>query len=448
MAEGPLKDAEAPLAPPLTGGPLGTRLLREAASLLERAAQAAEADEAAASAERARAAALAAELELVVATGKSREATLAAELAAEREARARLAAELAELKARIAEEAAAGAASAPTTSAASAPAAAMSARPSSAPDAAASIEALSAENARLLARTQQYCALIEKQQKRIKEDENRLRMFGAKASKAQVAVDGPSKRRRLSGGKGTPVRRASSGNGESPMNKKRPLEDPNLVGCEVAPGHAKVPSRPGDKHVSPNLRRTQSAPLAIGKLGEGADAEVEQNPSNTLQDLDGVPGLRIYELRPKGSAGAPAAVSPNAGAAKCTAAPLQSSGPSSPDAPPVPAPPAAHAVPFRAVRAEGRVAALANEGEKGAPCRCVVRDKASRQRLQGFDCEHCRSFYNATGGCGPAPSGAPQVARLASKASRHRFEHPPVSTPPGFWDLSFPHDNGQAHGGA
>lgn len=72
----------------------------------------------------------------------------------------------------------------------------------------------------------------------------------------------------------------------------------------------------------------------------------------------------------------------------------------------------------RAVRAEGS----SREQEAEVPCRCVVRGKAQRMALKGFDCEQCRNFYAATKLPGPKPD---------LKASRHRMGHAPSETPPG-----------------
>lgn len=95
--------------------------------------------------------------------------------------------------------------------------------------------------------------------------------------------------------------------------------------------------------------------------------------------------------------------------------------------PPVPA---AQVPTAQTVRARAVDLVAAAKGQKGViPCRCVVRKQSMRNKLQGFDCELCRGFYNATG---------QRAATAPMKSSRHRFEHPPVSTPPGFWDLSFP----------
>lgn len=97
----------------------------------------------------------------------------------------------------------------------------------------------------------------------------------------------------------------------------------------------------------------------------------------------------------------------------------------------MPPPPPPHAVP-REVRAGGRIAAPAAPQKGQVLCRCVVRGKEARLGLKAFDCDQCQAFYKATG---VAVSSKPPVRA----ASRHRFEHAPTSTPPGFWDLSFPH---------
>mmetsp|Transcript_61786 Transcript_61786/g.201586 ORF Transcript_61786/g.201586 Transcript_61786/m.201586 type:complete len:505 (-) Transcript_61786:56-1570(-) len=94
-----------------------------------------------------------------------------------------------------------------------------------------------------------------------------------------------------------------------------------------------------------------------------------------------------------------------------------------------------------AIRAEGRmqIVAAATEVKGGVPCRCVVRKRDARLALKAFDCEQCRDFHKATGLVPIAHADAGAVAwRAGPSASRHRFEHAPTNTPPGFWDLSFP----------
>lgn len=81
------------------------------------------------------------------------------------------------------------------------------------------------------------------------------------------------------------------------------------------------------------------------------------------------------------------------------------------------------------VRAEGNLA-LTSKIKEGVPCRCgVVRGKAQRGALKGFDCEQCQSFYAATKQTGPKPDDL--------KASRHRSDHAPTCTPPGHRSCHF-----------
>ena len=76
------------------------------------------------------------------------------------------------------------------------------------------------------------------------------------------------------------------------------------------------------------------------------------------------------------------------------------------------------------VRAEGHSALTSSKVKESVPCRCgVVRGKAQRSGLQGFDCEQCRNFYAAT-------KAVPKADDL--KASRHRSNHAPTCTPPGW----------------
>merc|ERR1712217_1006588 len=91
----------------------------------------------------------------------------------------------------------------------------------------------------------------------------------------------------------------------------------------------------------------------------------------------------------------------------------------------------------------GKVAfAAAAVPRGGMPCRCVVRNREVRLGLPGFDCEMCRSFYGAVAGTIDGTGAmAERAARACRAASRHRLEHAPVCTPPGFWDLSFPQEH-------
>lgn len=96
-------------------------------------------------------------------------------------------------------------------------------------------------------------------------------------------------------------------------------------------------------------------------------------------------------------------------------------------------------VPFRppSIRAEGRAAAVEPPPVPNElPSRSVVRGRAARLALPAFDCDQCRDFYLATGILATNCVGGPR----GPQASRHRYKHAPTSTPPGFWDLSFPLD--------
>lgn len=64
----------------------------------------------------------------------------------------------------------------------------------------------------------------------------------------------------------------------------------------------------------------------------------------------------------------------------------------------------------------------------------VVRNKAERAKLKAFDCEQCRSFYDAM-----SDMGLPEEnrRRLVNACSRHRARFEPHDTPPNFWDMGF-----------
>lgn len=80
----------------------------------------------------------------------------------------------------------------------------------------------------------------------------------------------------------------------------------------------------------------------------------------------------------------------------------------------------------------------------------VVRGKAERKKLHGADCECCRGFYQAVGPLpkptGPLWDGSPRaltteelIADNIQEFSRHRHAGlEPTSTPPGYWDTTFP----------
>eukprot|EP01134_Creolimax_fragrantissima_P001556 CFRG1556T1 len=61
----------------------------------------------------------------------------------------------------------------------------------------------------------------------------------------------------------------------------------------------------------------------------------------------------------------------------------------------------------------------------------VVRGKDKRNKLKGYDCDGCRKFYENV-------KGDLTSAQRKQMISRHRHASSPPSTPPGFWDLTFP----------
>ncbi|EGG16959.1 hypothetical protein DFA_07940 [Cavenderia fasciculata] len=61
----------------------------------------------------------------------------------------------------------------------------------------------------------------------------------------------------------------------------------------------------------------------------------------------------------------------------------------------------------------------------------VIRNQEERQQLQGYECEHCKEFYDAVLG------DDYDKKLLLNQCSRHRKDYTPPSTPPGFWDFSF-----------
>ena len=57
--------------------------------------------------------------------------------------------------------------------------------------------------------------------------------------------------------------------------------------------------------------------------------------------------------------------------------------------------------------------------------RAVVRDKAQREAMEGFECSQCECFYKATG---------QHLPNLCDKSSKHKYFKPPPATPAGFWE--------------
>ena len=106
-----------------------------------------------------------------------------------------------------------------------------------------------------------------------------------------------------------------------------------------------------------------------------------------------------------------------------------------------------------------------NPTTKGFKHQSVVRQKEDRAKLQGFECEDCKRFYDALERWGAvAIGGLPECqhhngavgiqgqrqagvehtrVELRGEVSRHRYLYEPPLTPNGFWDLGFdtPPDN-------
>lgn len=510
--------APLPSAHPAVGA-AAAPALREAASLLARAAEAAEAEAAAAAAARARASALEAELraeaaaarareaelqaaaaaahlhrgaleaelEATAAASRGREAILGAELAAERAERGRLAAEL--VSTMQAAAAANGATEVGCTGGVRVgDTSACGTRDDEG-------GRLAAENARLSAKVQAYRALIQKQQRIIREHEARLHTYGMRALSA---VRGQRKRRCLSIGGGYNKRSTVVDNdvaepkdaARSPVLRP-PLADSPACVKEVttvdlvesaidaaavnkpAPHPEQVaaatatPTEVTQEQLDPTSKgEVEDFPIVLHSAhpelptadalvvpdsrsradNNDATSTVATAATRPRADLVQVPGLRILEIAgPRGHAGRTRGCGP-ANGPRCpplAAATVAGAGSGNETAAvksvdvECPAP--------RVVRAEGLAAAAAMAvPPSGVPCRCVVRNKEARLGLQAFDCEQCRGFFNATCSVGGKGSSVAAVAaraawRTALRASRHRFEHAPTSTPPGFWDLSFPH---------
>lgn len=65
------------------------------------------------------------------------------------------------------------------------------------------------------------------------------------------------------------------------------------------------------------------------------------------------------------------------------------------------------------------------------PHKQVIRKKAERAALPGYDCLECEQYYHAIGNV------IPKNVQI-QKCSRHRSAYVPYETPDDFWNLSFP----------
>jgi len=428
-------------------GGAASHALRQAVALLAQAAEACDAESDAATTAAARVAALESELEAAgasararradleaaTAAARARESALRAELAAQREHCVRLTVELTAARTQLAAlgQAAPDAATAPAD-----------AYPRSAPSGGVDDEGggrAAAENVRLTAKVQSYRTVIQKQQRIIREHEARLHAYGARALSA---ARGHKRRRMSCSSRGAGV--LSPEAGAAKAGEPSGAADEPVVGGGVAidvttsgtqnDGHRFLQTpEPGGGEACSQRVDWQEA--------EVVDAEGEHPPALEVRDQQPLPPLTDAAL-----AGGPE-VSPHecniwrtasTTVFKSSPASEKTRGQTGQSAANLAR--AASAQDVMVVRARGIVAAeAAGAAPSGPPCRCVVRGKDARAALQGFDCEHCRGFYRATSGLGNGQACGQQSHRHAApKASRHRLEHAPTTTPRGFWDLSFP----------
>lgn len=373
-------------------------MLRDAAALLTRAAEAAEADEMKAASARARELAARAELEATVAAMRAKEASLAAELASEREVRCRLASELTserEMRTQLDNELAILRA-APTGDNAGRQ------RPAD------NIARLVADNAKLLAQNRHLRGAFEKLRQKVKSKVTFHKALPdvAKSSPppASAAVDDVA----AAGRPGKRQRRSVAGMFSSQGNGGKAVEQRAVPGLRVY-------------RLNRTIADCTLAAAAVPKPGGASDAEARSFPSKAVDDGEHSRNPKNFDVLETPAAPLAAVT----GQRERLAADAE-----------------AGVVGQREVRAEGRVAAAAmGMPPLGAvPCRCVVRGKQERAALQGYDCEECRKFYSATGVAPKMDATGLQrgMTRFAPKSSRHRYEHAPTNTPPGFWDLSFP----------
>jgi len=448
----PPNTADGPRPP----GGAASHALRQAVALLGQAAEACDAESDAAAAAAARVAALESELEAAgasararradleaaTAAARARESSLRAELAAQREHCVRLTAELTAARAQLAASGQA-VSDAATTAADLFPRSA----PCGAGDEGGSRAA--AENVRLAAKVQSYRTVIQKQQRIIREHEARLHAYGARALSA--AARGHKRRRMSCSSRGAGVPLADAGATEN-GDPSRAADEP-VVGGDIVLVDETKPGLQNDGH-----RFLQTPEPAGGEACsqrvEGQEAEVVNGTGehgHFPQVGDPEPPPPPPPPPPPFADAAPVAVPEMAphdwnvhrttSIATFKLSPAGEKTKGQPGQSTANVARAASAPDVMVVRARGIVAAeVAGAAVSGPPCRCVVRGKDARAALQGFDCDQCRGFYQATGGLGNGQAcGQQSRPRAVTKASRHRLEHAPTTTPRGFWDLSFPH---------
>jgi len=478
--------------------------LREAAVLLARASEAAEADAAAAAAARSRAVALEAELEAAAASARAcqaeldaanaaaraRESALRAEIASEREGRAELMAELAQLRAAQAASTSASADAAIT--AGEDRVVAENARLTARAQAYQKViqkqlRVIKEHEARLHAYGARALSAAHKHSKRrrlssgtgpgqvdspVKEAVHNSRGGTAEGPAADANAGGA---RAVEAGQDegvvvvledpvTPARSAAVGDASPrvwPAGQDACADEG--AGAATAEPSTRSPAKSGaERQARPD--QNQEAMVTWGIVEPTAEkpsrdvvvtstAAAAGRRADLRSSLKDVPGLRVLEPAwRRGREEALVEAGPDAGLGAPPGAAVRSRTSTTlaivvaEDA----AAGAAQGPPQRAVRAEGMAAvaaAAAMPPPAGPPCRHVVRGKEARLALAAFDCDQCRAFFQATGGTGAGHASAASIAARAAwgrapRGSRHRFEHAPTNTPPGFWDLSFPRTQG------
>ena len=76
----------------------------------------------------------------------------------------------------------------------------------------------------------------------------------------------------------------------------------------------------------------------------------------------------------------------------------------------------------------------------------VVRNKAERSNMPGYDCEQCRKFYNVAGtslSSMKCSHRKPDRRSMQDRFSRHKAYYKPPDTPEGYWDIDFPDEKSQ-----
>mmetsp|Transcript_12861 Transcript_12861/g.27855 ORF Transcript_12861/g.27855 Transcript_12861/m.27855 type:complete len:393 (+) Transcript_12861:97-1275(+) len=277
-----------------------------------------------------------------------------------------------------------------------------------------------------------YAATIEelrRSDRRPSRGSKRRRLVRCQDRLPEEASDPTSSPRKPRAGQKEPEQEDRAARTISHLRQQEPSSPEPVPGLGSAASSAPTTCRDAEKSarsspVGPNITANvvdprngkNCRPLEVHETS-GQDAKPDERQRESLKELRQIAGLRIWEpiQPPTEATNAVVAWTPPADAERREEPAVYTVGRTSSRS-------------FEPqVRAEGQSAApSAIQPTSGALCRCVVRGKEQRLALPGHDCEMCRRFYAAAG----MGSGL--------KSSRHRSEHAPTNTPPGFWDLSFP----------